>query len=153
MKKSQLSVRARQNLDRRFAAMPASASFTPPVRGWIKAIREALGMTSAQLAERMELSQPTITAMEQSEAKGKIQLETLKRVAKALDCTLVYALVPNRPLETIVQNQARKVARRRLLAVDHTMLLENQQTNPADLEAQIDSYVRDMNSRTLWDVA
>jgi predicted DNA-binding mobile mystery protein A len=153
MKKSQLAVRARQNLDRRFAEMPPAAFFAPPVRGWIKAIREALGMTSAQLAKRMKVSQPTIVAMEQSEAKGKAQLATLKRVAKALDCTLIYALVPNQPLEIMVQQQAREVARRQLQSVDHTMLLENQQTKPADIEAQIDAYVRDMHPRTLWDVA
>jgi predicted DNA-binding mobile mystery protein A len=152
MNKSQLAVRARQNLDRRFAEMPTAASFAPPIRGWIKAIREALGMTSAQLAERMKVSQPTIAGIEQSEAKGKIQLATLKRVAKTLDCTLVYALIPNQPLETMVQDQARKVARRRLHSVDHTMLLENQQSKAADLETQIDAYVRDMNPRTLWDV-
>jgi predicted DNA-binding mobile mystery protein A len=153
MKKSQLAVRARHGLDRRFAELPPSASFAPPVRGWIKAIREALGMTTAQLAKRMTLTQPTIVAMERSEVEEKIQLATLKRVAVALDCKLVYALVPNQPLETMVQDQARKVARRRLRSTDHTMLLENQQTKPADLEAQIDAYVQDVNPRTLWDVA
>jgi len=153
MKKSSLAVRARQNLDRRFAEIPSAVSFAPPVRGWIKAIREALGMTTAQLATRMKLAQPTIVAMEKSEASGTIQLATLKRVAKTLDCTLVYALIPNQPLETIVRDQARNVARRRLKSVDHTMLLENQQSTAADLEAQIDAYVRDMNPRTLWDVS
>jgi predicted DNA-binding mobile mystery protein A len=151
MKKSQLAIRARQNLDRRFAGMPAAASFAPPVRGWIKAVREALGMTSAQLANRLRVSQPTVVAMEQSEAKGTIQLATLRRVAKTLDCALVYALVPNRSLEAMVRDQAREVARRRLQSVDHTMFLENQQVNPADLEAQIDAFVRDMPTRTLWD--
>jgi len=152
MKKTQLALRARQSLDRRFAEMPLSTSFAPPVRGWIKAIREALGMTTAQLAKRMEVSQPTVVAMEQSEAKGKIQLATLRRVARTLDCTLVYALVPNQPLETMVQDQARKVARRRLQSVSHTMLLENQQLSPEDLDAQIEAYLRDINIRTLWDV-
>ncbi len=152
MRKTSLAVRARQALDRRFAQMPPTTSSSPPVRGWIKAIREALGMTTVQLAKRLKVSQPTVVAMEQSEVKGTIQLATLRRVAKTLDCTLVYALVPNQPLETTVQDQAREVARCRLRSVDHTMLLENQQAKPADLEAQIDAYVRDMNPRTLWDI-
>lgn len=151
MDKASQAARARQNLDRRFAEMPSAVSFAPPVRGWIKAIREALGMTTAQLAARLSVSQPTVVAMEQSEAKGTIQLATLKRVATALDCTLVYALVPNQPLETTLRDRARTVARRRLHAVDHTMLLEDQQAKPANLEAQIDDYVRGMNLRTLWD--
>lgn len=125
--------------------------FAPPVRGWIKAIREALGMTSLQLARRLGMSQPGLALIEKSEAKGTIELATLRRVAEALDCTLVYALVPNKPLETMVQEQARKLARRRLNAVEHTMLLENQQSKPADLESQIASHIIDKNLRTLWD--
>src|SRR5208282_6816206 len=100
--------------------------FKPPVRGWIKAIREALGMSSAQLAKRLKIKQPTVAAMEQSEMKGTIQLATLRRVAEAMNCTLVYALVPNDSLETIVREQARKAARRQLQAVEHSMLLEDQ---------------------------
>jgi predicted DNA-binding mobile mystery protein A len=151
MKKAQLAARGRQALDSRFTEIRPVARFAPPVRGWIKAIREALGMTSAQLAKRLKVTQPAIAMFERSEAQGKIQLATLRRVAEALDCTLVYALVPNKPLETMVQEQARKVARRRLQSVEHTMLLENQQTKSADLEAQIDAYVRDVDLRTLWD--
>ena len=152
MKKTQLALRARQSLDRRFAEMPLATSFAPPVRGWIRAIREALGMTSAQLAQRMKIGQSTVVGLEQSEMRGKIQLATLRRVAEALDCTLVYALVPNQPLEKIVQDQAREVARRRLQSVSHTMLLENQQLSTEDLDAQVEAYLRDINPRTLWDV-
>jgi predicted DNA-binding mobile mystery protein A len=81
-----------------------------PVRGLIKAIREALGMTTAQLAKRLDVKQPSVVAIEQSEAKGTIELATLRRVAEALDCTLVYALVPNKPLEAAVRDGARVCA-------------------------------------------
>jgi predicted DNA-binding mobile mystery protein A len=151
MKKSQLAARARQSLDSRFETIPPAATLTPPIRGWIRAIREALGMTSAQLAKRLKVSQPAIATIEQSEAKGTIQLATLRRVAAAMNCTLAYTLVPNKSLETTVRDQARKVARRRLQSVDHTMLLENQQSKSSALEAQIDAYVRDMDLRALWD--
>jgi len=151
MKTPRLTAQSRLNLDARFDEIRPVSRFTPPVHGWIKAIRDALGMSTAQLASRLKVSQPAIVTMQQSEAKGKIQLATLRRVAEALDCTLVYALVPNKPLETMVQEQARKVARRRLKSVEHTMLLENQRSQPAEIEAQIDAYVRDINPRTLWD--
>ena len=97
--------------------------FTPPVKGWIRAIREALGMTAEQLANRLGVKQPTLHELEQSEVKGSIELATLRRVAAALDCTLVYALVPRHSLEEMV----RAFSRRRLAPVEHSMLLEDQQ--------------------------
>jgi predicted DNA-binding mobile mystery protein A len=84
--------------------------FTPPVRGLIRAIRKGLGMSSAQLAKRLGIKQPSVFDLEQSEMKGTIELATLRRVAQSLDCTLIFALVPNRPLETLVQDRARRCA-------------------------------------------
>jgi predicted DNA-binding mobile mystery protein A len=107
MEKARLSLQLRTRLDERFKEMVPVTRFVPPVRGWIKAIREGLGMSSAQLAKRLLVRQPSVANMEQSEAKGTIELATLRRVAEALDCTLIYALVPNKPLEVMVQERAR----------------------------------------------
>ena len=103
MDKARLATQSRANLDRRFKEFGAVRRYAAPVRGWVKAVREALGMTTAQLAKRLGVKQPSVVAIEQSEAKGTIELATLRRVAEALDCTLVYAFVPNKPLETMVQ--------------------------------------------------
>lgn len=151
MKKPRLAALSRLNLDSRFKQMPPAAMFTPPVRGWIKAIREALGMSSAQLAKRLKVRQPSVASIEQSEARGTIQLATLRRVAEALDCTLVYALVPNKPLDTMVRERARKVGLQRLRSVEHTMSLENQAVAAKDFEPQLDAFIRDLNPRALWD--
>lgn len=153
MKTPRIATQSRQNLEVRFEDIRPATRFTPPVRGWIKAIREALGMSSAQLAKRLKIKQPTVAAMEQSELKGTIQLATLRRIAEATNCTLVYALVPKEPLETIVREQARKVARRHLQSVEHSMLLEDQSVPAKDFDARIDALARDMNPRTLWDDA
>lgn len=153
MKTPRIATQSRQNLEARFEDIRPVTRFTPPVRGWIKAIREALGMSSAQLAKRLKIKQPTVAAMEQSELKGTIQLATLRRIAEAMNCTLVYALVPKEPLETIVREQARKVVRRRLQSVEHSMLLEDQSVPAKDFDARIDALARDMNPRTLWDDA
>ncbi len=153
MQSPRIATQSRQNLEARFGDMRPATRFAPPVRGWIKAIREALGMSSAQLAKRLKIKQPTVVAMEQSEIKGTIQLATLRRVAEAMNCTLVYALVPDEPLETIVRDQARKVARRRLQSVEHSMLLEDQGVPAKDVDARIDALARDMNPRALWDDA
>jgi predicted DNA-binding mobile mystery protein A len=153
MENSRIATQSRQSLEARFEDIRPIARFKPPVRGWIKAIREALGMSSAQLAKRLNLKQPTVTAMEQSELKGTIQLATLRRIAAAMNCTLVYALVPNDALETIVHDQARKMAKRRMQSVEHSMLLEDQSVPAKGFEARIDALARDMNPRTLWDDA
>jgi predicted DNA-binding mobile mystery protein A len=127
------------------------SGYAVPVRGWIKAIREALGMTTSQLANRLNVKQPTVVALEQSEAKGSIELATLRRVAEALDCTLVYALVPQKPLETMVRDRARIFARRRRAPIEHTMLLEDQAVSEKDAEKRLDEILRDTNPRLFWD--
>jgi len=108
-------------------------------------------MTSMQLATRLGVKQPSVLLMEQSEAKGSMELATLRRVAQALDCTLVYALVPNKPLETTVREKARAFARRRLGPIEHSMLLEDQQVKTKDSEAWLDEILREKNPRLFWD--
>lgn len=67
-----------------------------PEIGWIKTIRNALGMTTKQLGEKMGIAQPNVVAIEDREMKKTITLETLERAARVMDCQLVYALIPNR---------------------------------------------------------
>ena len=125
--------------------------FMPPPRGWVRAIREALAMSGVQFAKRLHVTPQAVEALEKSEAAGTIQLSTLRRAAEALDCRLVYALVPNNSLEGAVHERARKLARRDLGRVAHTMALEAQATGDADLEARIESYIRDeLRERDLW---
>jgi predicted DNA-binding mobile mystery protein A len=108
-------------------------------------------MSSEQLAKRLGVRQPSVVALEQSEAKGTIELATLRRAAEALDCTLVYALVPNQPLETMVRDRARILLRRRRAPVEHSMLLEDQAVSADDSEARLAEFVRETNPGRLWD--
>jgi predicted DNA-binding mobile mystery protein A len=151
MNKARRATQSRSQLDKRFNEIGPLSRFTVPVRGWIKAIRAGLGMSSEQLARRLGVKQPSVVALEQSEAKGTIELATLRRVAEALDCTLVYALVPNQPLETIVRDRARILLRRRRAPVEHSMLLEDQAVSAKDSEARLDEFVRETNPSRLWD--
>ena len=79
-----------------------------PEQGWARAIREALGMTKAQLARRMGVSVSTVAELERSEVRETITLASLHRVAKGLDCRVVYAIVPNGAdsLESLVRIRA-----------------------------------------------
>src|SRR5471030_2996600 len=101
-----------------------SAKQPRPRAGWIREIRKALGMTTQQLAKRMRLSQPSVTLLEQGEAKGSITLSSLQKAASALDCELVYALVPRERLEDRLLQRSRELAQRQISPVSHTMALE-----------------------------
>src|ERR1700677_3768302 len=151
MNKPRLAAQSRYELDERFRELGPAKRYTPTVRGLIKALRAALGMSAAQLAKRLGIRQPSLVALEQSEAKGSIELATLRRVAEALDCTLVYALVPNKPLETTLRDRARAFSRRRRGPVEHSMLLEDQKVTAKDAEARLDETVRETNPRLFWD--
>jgi enoyl-CoA hydratase/carnithine racemase len=72
-------------------------------------------------------------------------------VAEALDCNLVYALAPNKPLETTVRERARAFARSRRRPVEHSMMLEYQKVLRKNAEAALDEVVREANSRLFWD--
>lgn len=153
MKKARFAAQSRSRLDQRFQELGPAERFAPPVRGWTKAIREALGMSTAQLAKRLRIKQPSVVAMEQSEARGAIEIATLRRVAAALDCALVYALVPNQPLEKIVRGRARAFVRRRLGPVEHSMLLEDQKvpSKARNSQARLDEIIRETDPRLFWD--
>ena len=126
----------------------------PPGRGWIQAIRSALGMTLAQLAKRVQIATPTLAKIEQGEQAGTVSLNTLKRVAQALDCELVYALVPREPLREKLRGRAEALARRRLARVEHSMSLEAQQVGKKARERQLLLLTKDIldkQPRELWD--
>jgi predicted DNA-binding mobile mystery protein A len=127
---------ARKHLERRLAPLREGPDLAPPPRGWIRAIRDALGMTGAQLAQRLGVAQPTLAALEQGEVEGTVTLARLRRAAEALDCKLVYALVPNTPLDQRLRERAEMVADRQLARTHQTMTLENQALEPADLSAE-----------------
>ncbi len=143
---------ARQRLDARLAAFRPESRFTAPPKGWIRAIRDALGMSALQLGRRLGVKPQSVADLEKSEAHGTIQLKTLRKAAEALGCTLVYALVPNPSLEGAVRTRAREIAREELARIGHSMDLEAQGLSEAEREAQIDEYVRKhLRERDLWE--
>ncbi len=116
-----------EQLDRRFSELrPLAEQATRPSRGWLRAVRDALGMTTAQLAKRIGVTQPRIIEMEKSEISGAISLHNLERAAEAMNCRVVYLFVPTEPLTHTVRARAAAIAEQQLAAVEQTMQLENQ---------------------------
>lgn len=145
---------ARKCLDTRLAPLRPAQALQPPPLGWMRALREALGMTTAQLALRLGISQPGALRLEQSEAKRTITLASLDKAARALGCTLVYALVPNRSLDAMVIARAEHRAAEHVRASGHSMRLEDQDAGQA-FEQQVQkklagTLLRGKPSR-LWD--
>jgi len=147
---------AAQHLDKRFATLRALHGVQRPAKGWLRAIRDALGMTTQQYARRLGVSQPRIVELEQSEVSGKVTLQTLERAAEALGCRLVYVLLPERPLAEVVQERADLLADRQLASVQHTMRLEDQAvTSPRANKIARQQVLHDLLRRParLWDEA
>ena len=119
-------VTASEQLDKRLSKLRPLADAAKPARGWIRAVREALGMTTGQLATRMKVSQPRIVELEKAESTGNFTMQSLERAAEALGCRVVYALVPLKPLTTALEDRALQVAERQLSSVEQTMRLEAQ---------------------------
>lgn len=145
---------ARRQLDKRLNFLRDSESFVRPSRGWIKAIREALGMTTTQLAKRLGVVQSRTVAIEQAEAKGSITLNSLEKAANALDCRLVYALVPRKPLDELVSERVERLAKKRLKSTSHSMALEAQGVEPADEQEQLKRMMQNLLDKAgseLWE--
>ena len=152
MKKSKQAELARRQLDETFRLAEAKGLAQRPTRGWIRAIRDALGMTSRQLAARMRISQPGVTKLERSELDATISLASLQRAAEALDCSLVYALVPRSTLEETVHRRAHELAVDDLKGINQTMRLEDQTISDEQLAARVEEYAsRLMTEGRLWD--
>jgi len=138
----------RRSFDKRLKEFAKCLEERPP-QGWIKTIREALGMTSCQLAKRMGIAQPRVAKIETNE--NNLKLSTLEKAAKALNCRLVYALVPRESLEDTVKKQAEKKAMALLKKLNCSMELEDQ---GIDICEQLEDCVHDLLNGTLsriWD--
>lgn len=145
---------ARRQLDKRLSLLSDGDSLARPPYGWIKAIREALGMTTAQLGKRLGVSQPRVVKIEKAEKDGAITLDSLERAAQALDCRLVYTLVPRRPLNDLVAERAKIIAKKRLETTGHSMKLEAQGVGAVDENEQLKSLINKIVAQggsVLWD--
>lgn len=145
---------ARKHLDHRLGALPPSEAFARPAKGWLRAIRDALGITTRQFAQRLGISQTAVRSLETNEAGDRITIGKLREAARALDCELVYALVPRKPLQTLVEARATEIAQTQLARTSHSMRLEDQGLGRADLDDErkrIANELLRLNPSRLWD--
>jgi len=146
----------RQILDKKLEPWLRLSKEKKPPMGWVKAIRGALGMTTQQLADRLEIDQAGVTRYEQREVHGTITLAALNEIAIAMNCKVVYAIVPGdgfQSLDAILDNQADLAAKAALKTVSHTMRLEDQEVSPGDKQSQLARLARELKENLdpqLW---
>jgi predicted DNA-binding mobile mystery protein A len=139
-----------KQLDRSLESYKAAAKIPRPLKGWIRTIRHALGVSSGELARRLGTSRQLPLQLEKGEAEDRITLRSLRAVANALDCDLVYALVPRaHSMQELIENRAHAEAKKRVLGVEHSMPLENQTAGRIDetVEEETRRLVRKRTSR------
>ena len=144
----------RRQLDKQLSALAPFVQQLRQRQGWIKEIRSALGMSAVQLARRLKVSQPTIVKLEKSEEAETISLKSLRKAAEAMDCSLVYAFVPNESLEKTLLIQAQRRAAELSGRVEHTMELEAQGRSSEDKAFERQQLAEEMvrtSSRDLWE--
>ena len=120
-----------------------------PSQGWVKTIRDFFGMTTTQLAKRLNVSQSRIVRIEQNEKNTKIS--TMERIAEAINCEFVYAFVPREQIDDIIYNQAKKKALKILNKVNTNMVLENQLTQNNDTLDELLQELLNNNLSRIWD--
>jgi predicted DNA-binding mobile mystery protein A len=139
-----------KQLDRAMEPYRAAREVPRPSKGWIRTIRQALGVSSGELARRLGTSRQLPLQLEKGEAEDRVTLKSLRAAANALDCDLVYALVPRAgSMQQLIENRARAEAKKHVLGVEHSMALENQAVGRIDeaVEAETRRLVRKRTSR------
>jgi predicted DNA-binding mobile mystery protein A len=123
-----------------------------PRGGWIKTLRQALGLTAAQLGARLKVTPQAVHELETNESKGSITLASLRRAANAMDAEIIYSIVPRKNLNETLYARARAVAEKRFSTIARSMHLEQQAVDKQELEAQIEDYARELLNRPheLW---
>ncbi len=155
-KKSKSTALQKKIIERKLKPWLVLRNDQKPPSGWVKAIRGALGMKATQLAARLGTEHSAILRFEQREAQGKVTLETLEKLAEAMNCQFIYAIVPKEPysgLESILDERAHALAKKLVSKVSHTMRLEQQGLDQEQIDEQVNETANELKNEMgskLW---
>ena len=142
MKTNQLAV---EQLDRQLIKWKQAKLWFQPKKGWIKTIRKTLGMSMGHLANRLGVDRSRVIRIESDEVRSVLTIKTLIATADALNCDFIYAFVPRRSLQKMIEKQAYEMAASQISSISHNMVLENQSLLKEQDKKQID----DLKARLL----
>lgn len=144
----------REQLDKKLSKFKPILNTPVPKGGWVKTIREALGMSTYDLANKVDVDQSRISRIESAEVKQEIKLSTLQKIADGLGVKFVYGFVPEHNLEFMVRDQALTIAKKRLNRIDHSMKLERQGISDAEQEKALSDLIDKIlieEPKNFWD--
>lgn len=142
-----------QQMDALLSSWQSAQLCARPKSGWVRAVRETLGISASAFARRLGISHAGVRKLENAEASDAMTLATLRKLAQALDCEVKYALVPRTSLKQQLQERAQDVAKAHLLPIAHSMALEDQAVNGPAHQLQFDLAVKALlegSRRKLW---
>lgn len=124
-----------------------------PGEGWIRSVRKVLGMTASHVAKRLGVTESRIFELEKSEINDATTLKTMRAVAEVMGCRFEYALIPQKAIDTFLEEEATATATARMIYVSHHMELEKQGLSDKEKKAQIEKMVEELlkNPKKLWE--
>ena len=141
---------AMQQIERRLNKLATIAKDAHVRTGWIAYMRQAMFMTLSNLAKASDLSPATVQQIEKREKVGKVTIETMRKIAAAMECEFVYALVPKQELSAFLKKKASAKATRIIREADVQMTLEDQRVSE-DIKDRIDRVAEDLLAKgDIW---
>jgi len=146
------TVIARQLRERVNATRQQLGELNSPSEGWLRTVRKALGMSGAQLARRMGMTRGAVSRNEKAEIEGGITLNTMKQMANNMNCRFVYAVIPDRDVEEIIEQQAREKAKQLVNQAGVHMALEDQSLSSESMNAEVERLVQELLGKpsSIW---
>ena len=144
-----------QQLNSKMLAYASLQKVAPPPTGWIKAIRNAIGMSMLQLGNRLSITKQSVQDIERREKDGSVTIKALREAARALDMQLIYGFVPNDgSLELLIERKAKELATQIVMRTNNTMKLEDQENTKQRIDKAIQertTIIKTEMPKTLWD--
>ena len=132
-----------RNIVDRAAAIVAGLK-TPP-EGWLRTVRNALGMSGAEVGKRLGVTRARVTQAEHAELTGGVTLKSMQTAAEAMGCRFVYAIIPSSGrIDDIITAQARKKAAAIVGTASQHMALENQKLPDARIAEEVERLTREI---------
>jgi transcriptional regulator with XRE-family HTH domain len=91
-------------------------------------VREAVGLTQLDVSSKAGIKRQSYAQFENAEERGSISIASLRRAAEAMDCELVYYVLPRGSVAGSYAGLAlsRDPMARHLSATDQSMRIEGQ---------------------------
>jgi|ERR1039458_10156758 hypothetical protein len=86
---------ARKRLDLEMRSYRQAGREKNQTNGLLRAVRHALNVPVAEVAEKMGVNRSGVFDLEAREPKNTISLRSMSRMAQAMGCKVVYGIVPN----------------------------------------------------------